>query len=127
MSRTLPLAVAAKTGLASRTKDTTQVLAAQKGVVTPEIEFVAKREGLPVELVLSEVATGRCVIPANHHHAALEPMGIGKKLLIKINANIGNSAVSSGLDEECRKLDACVKYGADTAMDLSTGKNLDEI
>jgi phosphomethylpyrimidine synthase len=77
--------------------------------------------------VRDEVARGRCVIPANHHHAALEPMGIGIKLTVKVNANIGNSAVSSGLEGELRKLHACVHYGADTAMDLSTGTQLDEI
>src|SRR5581483_7695665 len=78
-------------------------------------------------LVRDEVARGRCVIPANFHHGSLEPMGIGIKLTVKVNANIGNSAVSSGREEELRKIHACVHYGADTAMDLSTGKELDGI
>ena len=78
--------------------------------MTPEIEFVAKREKLSAELVRAEGARGRCVIPANFHHAALEPMGIGIKLTVKVNANIGNSAVSSGLDEELRKIHACASF-----------------
>ncbi|MBI3725571.1 phosphomethylpyrimidine synthase ThiC [bacterium] len=110
-----------------RTKGTTQILAARAGNLTPEIVYVAKRENVSPDLVRDEVARGRCVIPANHHHAALEPMGIGIKLTVKVNANIGNSAVSSGLEGELKKLHTCVHYGADTAMDLSTGKSLDEI
>src|SRR4051812_21467211 len=111
----------------ARTTDATQIQAARAGRVTPEMEYVAKRERVTPELVRDEIARGRLVIPANFHHASLEPMGIGIKLTVKVNANIGNSAVSSGLDEELRKLHACVHYGADTAMDLSTGKNLDTI
>jgi phosphomethylpyrimidine synthase len=110
-----------------RTTGATQIQAARRGEVTPEMEFVARREKLSPELVRDEVARGRCVIPANFHHAALEPLGIGIKLTVKVNANIGNSAVSSGLEGELRKLHACVHYGADTAMDLSTGTKLDEI
>ncbi len=110
-----------------RTIGMTQIEAARKGIVTEEMLFVARRENVSPELVKDEVARGRCVIPANHHHAALEPMGIGIKLTVKVNANIGNSAVSSGLEGERRKLHACVHYGADTAMDLSTGTQLDEI
>jgi phosphomethylpyrimidine synthase len=110
-----------------RTRDATQIVAARAGRVTPEIEFVARREHVAPEIVRDEVARGRCVIPANHHHGALEPLGIGIALTVKVNANIGNSAVSSGLEGELRKLHACVHYGADTAMDLSTGKQLDEI
>ncbi|MEX0794439.1 MAG: phosphomethylpyrimidine synthase ThiC, partial [Pirellulaceae bacterium] len=107
----------------------TQLLAAQRGEITPEMEFVAKREDIAVELVLQEVATGRMVIPANTVHlaAGLEPMGIGLATKCKINANIGNSAVTSDLAGELDKLEVAIKYGADTVMDLSTGKNIDEI
>lgn len=107
----------------------TQLLAAQRGEITPEMEFVAKREDISAELVLQEVATGRMVIPANTVHlaAGLEPMGIGLATKCKINANIGNSAVTSDLDGELGKLEVAIKYGADTVMDLSTGKNIDEI
>jgi phosphomethylpyrimidine synthase len=92
------------------------------------MSFVAEREGIAPELVRDEVARGRLVIPANHRHLAgiLEPMGIGKVARVKINANIGNSAVTSSIPEEVAKLELAVKYGADTVMDLSTGKNIDE-
>lgn len=108
---------------------TTQLLAARAGDITPEMEFCAQREGLPVELIRDEVAGGRMVIPANHAHAAgaLEPMCIGIAAKCKINANIGNSAVTSNVDEELEKLHAAVHHGADTVMDLSTGKDIDHI
>jgi phosphomethylpyrimidine synthase len=101
---------------------------ARHGDVTPAIAFVAEREGIAPEVVRDEVARGRLVIPANHRHLAakLEPMGIGKVARVKINANIGNSAVTSSIPEEVAKLELAVKYGADTVMDLSTGKNIDE-
>src|SRR5262249_18332594 len=91
--------------------------------------FVAKREALAPEVVRAEVAAGRLVIPANVHHLAgkLEPMAIGTVARVKINANIGTSAVTSSLDEEVGKLDLAVRYGADTVMDLSTGHDLDNI
>src|SRR5919109_3549743 len=105
----------------------TQMRAARAGEVTPAMEFVARREEIDPELVRSEVARGRLIIPANVHHLAgkLEPMGIGTVARVKINANIGTSAVTSSLDEEGEKLRLAVNYGADTVMDLSTGKNID--
>lgn len=108
---------------------TTQLLAARAGDVTPEMEFVAKREGLPVETIRDEVAAGRMVIPANKVHVAgvLEPMCIGIAAKCKINANIGNSAVTSNVGEELEKLHTAVHFGADTVMDLSTGKDIDNI
>ena len=107
---------------------TTQMAHARHGDVTPAMRFVAEREGVSPELVREEVARGRLVIPANHRHLAgrLEPMGIGKVARVKINANIGNSAVTSSIPEEVAKLELAVKYGADTVMDLSTGRNIDE-
>lgn len=107
----------------------TQLLRAQAGEISPEMQFVAKRENLPAELVRSEVASGRMVIPANKVHLAgrLEPMAIGIAAKCKINANIGNSAVTSNVDEELNKLHAAVHFGADTVMDLSTGKDIDGI
>src|SRR6476646_435472 len=107
----------------------TQLLAARAGQITPEMEFVAQREGLAAELVREEVAAGRMVIPANKMHVAgsLQPMGIGIAAKCKINANIGNSAVTSNVEEELDKLHMAVHYGADTVMDLSTGKDIDRI
>jgi phosphomethylpyrimidine synthase len=107
----------------------TQLEAARNGRVTPEMEYVAKREDLAPELVREEVAAGRLVIPANKVHLAgrLEPMGIGIAAKCKINANIGNSAVTSNVQEELDKLHMAVHYGADTVMDLSTGKDIDHI
>jgi phosphomethylpyrimidine synthase len=108
---------------------TTQLLAAREGQITPEMEFVAQREDLPPETVREEVAAGRMVIPANKVHLAgrLEPMGIGIAATCKINANIGNSAVTSNVEEELEKLHTSVHFGADTVMDLSTGKDIDRI
>ena len=107
----------------------TQYERARDGEITPEMEFVAKREKLEPELIRSEVARGRMVIPANKVHLAgrLEPMCIGVASLTKVNANIGNSAVTSDEGEELEKLHTAVHYGADTVMDLSTGKDIDRI
>ncbi|MHC5537475.1 phosphomethylpyrimidine synthase ThiC, partial [Singulisphaera rosea] len=107
----------------------TQIELARQGIVSPEMEFVARREGLEPELVRSEVARGRMVIPANvaHLKLGLEPMGIGIKAKCKINANIGNSAVTSDIDNELAKLKLAVELGSDTVMDLSTGGNIDAI
>ncbi len=104
----------------------TQMHYARQGIITKEIDFVAKSEDLPVELIRSEVAVGRMIIHANINHRSLEPMAFGIAAKCKINANIGNSAVSSSIPEEVAKLNLAVKYGADTVMDLSTGKNIDE-
>jgi len=103
--------------------------AARRGDITPEMEFVAEREQLTAEVIRDEVAAGRMVIPANTVHLAgvLEPMAIGIEAKCKINANIGNSAVTSDIDGELEKLHTSVHYGADTVMDLSTGKDIDTI
>ena len=107
----------------------TQLEAARKGTITPEMEFVARREDLDAELIRAEVERGRLVIPANINHLQkhLEPMGIGVALACKINANIGNSAVTGTADDELEKLHTAVHLGADTVMDLSTGGKIDEI
>jgi phosphomethylpyrimidine synthase len=104
----------------------TQLAWARAGVVTQEMEFIAAREGVDVELVRTEVARGRAVIPANHRHPESEPMIIGKKFLVKVNANIGNSAVTSSIEEEVDKMVWASRWGADTIMDLSTGKRIHE-
>jgi phosphomethylpyrimidine synthase len=104
----------------------TQLHYARQGEITPEMEFVAIREGLPAEFVRDEVARGRAIIPANVNHPELEPMIIGRNFLVKINANIGNSAVSSSIEEEVDKLRWATLWGADTVMDLSTGRNIHE-
>src|SRR5438270_2694804 len=100
---------------------------ARKGMVTEEIAFIAHKEKLVAERVREEVAAGRMIIPANINHPELEPMAIGVASLCKINANIGNSAVSSNIEEELEKLHTSVHFGADTVMDLSTGGNIHEI
>jgi phosphomethylpyrimidine synthase len=100
---------------------------ARKGIVTEEMQFVAQREKVDAELVRSEIARGRLIIPANINHTNLEPMGIGIALSCKVNANIGNSAVTSEVEKELDKLAVCIKHGADTIMDLSTGGNIDGI
>ena len=105
----------------------TQMHYARKGVVTQEMEFVAGREKIEAELVRSEIARGRMIIPANIHHTNLEPMAIGIASKCKINANIGNSATTSNIEEELGKLEYAVKYGADTVMDLSTGGDIPRI
>ena len=100
---------------------------ARRGVITGEMEYVARRERLTPELVRDEVARGRMIIPANINHPELEPMCIGVASKCKINANIGNSAVSSNVDEELRKLHTAVHFGSDTVMDLSTGGDIPQI
>jgi phosphomethylpyrimidine synthase len=107
----------------------TQLEAARKGVITPEMNFVAKREDLDPELIRDEIARGRMVIPANRVHVTkkLEPMCIGVASVCKINANIGNSAVTGKAEDELEKLHTAVHLGADTVMDLSTGGNIDGI
>ena len=100
---------------------------ARQGFVTEEMEYVARREKIAPELVRDEVALGRMIIPANINHSELEPMCIGVESLCKINANIGNSAVTSEIGDELNKLHTAVHYGADTVMDLSTGGNIHEI
>ncbi len=107
----------------------TQMHRAREGEVTKEMVRVAEREGLDAELVRREVAEGRAIIPANVNHLKhrLDPMGIGIAFTCKINANIGNSSVTSNVDEELKKLHTSVHYGSDTVMDLSTGGNIDEI
>jgi phosphomethylpyrimidine synthase len=103
----------------------TQRRLARQGVVSPEMQRVAEREELSAEQVRAEVARGRMIIPANVHHRALDPMAIGLAARVKINANIGSSPTSSSLDEEVEKLRVCEGHGADTVMDLSTGKRID--
>jgi phosphomethylpyrimidine synthase len=105
----------------------TQLHYARQGMITEEMQFVAKREGLLAETVREEVARGRMIIPANLRHVELEPMGIGIAAKCKINANIGNSASASNTSQELEKLHTAVHYGADTVMDLSTGGNIHEI
>src|SRR3954452_5941468 len=100
---------------------------ARQGVITEEMSFIAHKEKLTPELVRDEVARGRMIIPANINHAELEPMAIGVESLCKINANIGNSAVTSEIGEELKKLHTAVHYGADTVMDLSTGGDIHQI
>ncbi|MGQ0814066.1 MAG: phosphomethylpyrimidine synthase ThiC [Gemmatimonadota bacterium] len=104
----------------------TQMHYARRGEITPEMEFIALREGMSAELVRSEVARARAIIPANINHLELEPMIIGRAFKVKINANIGNSIVTSSIDEEVEKLRWATLWGADTVMDLSTGKNIHE-
>jgi phosphomethylpyrimidine synthase len=104
----------------------TQLHYARKGMVTPEMEFVAIREGFDPEFVRAEVARGRAIIPANINHTELEPMIIGRHFAVKINANIGNSVVTSSIDEEVEKLRWATLWGADTVMDLSTGRDIHE-
>jgi phosphomethylpyrimidine synthase len=107
----------------------TQLEAARQGVITDEMRYVAAREDLDAELIRAEVARGRMVIPANTEHLKkrLEPMAIGVASACKINANIGNSAVTSKIDDELEKLHTAVHLGADTVMDLSTGGDIDAI
>ena len=102
----------------------TQMAYARRGEITPEMEFIATRERLDAELVRSEVARGRAIIPANVNHPESEPMIIGRKFLTKVNANIGNSAVTSSIAEEVEKMTWATRWGADTVMDLSTGADI---
>ncbi len=115
--------------VAKRVNDSvrTQLHYARQGILTEEMMYVAQREGLPPSLVRSEVARGRMIIPANIRHTNLEPTCIGVASRCKINANIGNSAVTSNIDEELEKLRYSIRYGADTVMDLSTGGDLASI
>ncbi|MCK6545317.1 phosphomethylpyrimidine synthase ThiC [Myxococcota bacterium] len=99
---------------------------ARRGVITEEMQYVAIREGVDPEFVRSELARGRAIIPANRKHLELEPMIIGRNFLVKVNANIGNSAVASSIEEEVAKLQWAIRWGADTVMDLSTGENIHE-
>ena len=116
-------------------KQVTQMYYAKKGIVTPEMEYVAIRENMNCkelgietyitpEFVRDEIAAGRAALPANINHPECEPMAIGRNFLVKINANIGNSALGSGIEEEVEKLRWAIHWGADTVMDLSTGKNI---
>ncbi|HEX9082569.1 MAG TPA: phosphomethylpyrimidine synthase ThiC, partial [Holophagaceae bacterium] len=118
-------------------RNVTQMHYAKQGIVTPEMEFIALRENLgreaagiqsriTPEFVRDEVARGRAIIPANINHPETEPMIIGRNFLVKINANIGNSAVASSIEEEVEKMAWSIRWGADTVMDLSTGKNIHE-
>ena len=102
----------------------TQLQRARAGEITAEMAFIAEREGVQAELVRDEVARGRAVIPANHRHPESEPMIIGKAFAVKINANIGNSAVWSSIGEEVDKMVWATRWGADTIMDLSTGRDI---
>ena len=104
----------------------TQLAYAKAGVITPEMRYIAVRENFDPEFVRSEVAIGRAVIPLNRRHPEAEPMIIGKKFLVKINANIGNSAVSSSIEDEVDKMVWATRWGGDTIMDLSTGKRIHE-
>ena len=114
---------------AAKSGDTnfSQMHYARKGIITEEMQYVARRERIAPELVRDEVARGTMIIPANINHPELEPMAIGVASKCKINANIGNSAVTSNVDEELRKLHTAVHFGADTVMDLSTGGDIPEI
>ena len=105
----------------------TQMYYARRGELTKQMSYVAKVEGVSENLVMDEVAKGSIIIPANVNHANLKPMGIGRKLKTKINANIGNSSLSSDICAELRKLEICLEFGADTVMDLSTDGDLDAI
>lgn len=105
-------------------KNATQMHYAKKGIITPEMEYIAIRENVSPKFVRDEVAAGRAIIPANINHPESEPMIIGKNFHVKINANIGNSAVTSSIEEEVEKMTWATRWGADTIMDLSTGKNI---
>ena len=108
-------------------RDKTQMYYARRGEITQEMSYVARIEGLSENLVMDEVAKGSIIIPANINHKNLKPMGIGRKLKTKVNANIGNSSLSSDICTELRKLEICLEFGADTVMDLSTDGDLDSI
>jgi phosphomethylpyrimidine synthase len=105
----------------------TQMYFAKQGIITDEMAYVAQKENIDPELLRSEIARGRCIIPANINHKHQKPMAIGMVASCKINANIGSSALASDVAGEIEKVDVCLKYGADTIMDLSTGGNLDSI
>lgn len=109
---------------AQQGRNITQLHYARQGIITPEMEFIAIREQVSAEFVREEVASGRAIIPSNINHPESEPMIIGRNFLVKINANIGNSAVSSSIDEEVEKMRWATRWGADNIMDLSTGKHI---
>jgi phosphomethylpyrimidine synthase len=109
---------------ARASKTVTQLHYARRGEVTPEMAFVALREGVDAEFVRDEIASGRAILPANVNHPESEPMVIGRNFLVKVNANIGNSAVTSSIEEEVDKLVWATRWGADTVMDLSTGPDI---
>ncbi|WP_261130522.1 phosphomethylpyrimidine synthase ThiC [Bacillus sp. Marseille-Q3570] len=109
---------------AKKGRNVTQLHYAKKGIITPEMEFIALRENMEPEFVRNEVARGRAIIPANINHPETEPMIIGSRFHVKINANIGNSAVSSSIEEEVEKMTWATRWGADNIMDLSTGKDI---
>ncbi len=108
------------------TGNVTQMHYAKRGEITPEMEFIAIRENVDPEFVRSEIARGRAIIPANINHPESEPMIIGRNFLVKVNSNIGNSVVTSSIEEEVEKMQWSTKWGADTVMDLSTGKDIHE-
>ena len=112
--------VAARRGQAN----VTQMHYARQGIVTPEMEYVARRERVPASLVRDQIARGRAILPANVNHPELEPTAIGAAFCCKVNANIGNSVLGGRVAEELEKLRLCLKYGADTVMDLSTGRQI---
>ncbi|HAA55099.1 MAG TPA: phosphomethylpyrimidine synthase ThiC [Myxococcales bacterium] len=120
----LPKVSARKPLRAKSGQTVTQMHYAKQGIITPEMEYVALREGLEPEFVRNEIAIGRAIIPANINHPEIEPMLIGRNSLVKINANIGNSAVTSSIEEEVEKMAWAIRWGADTVMDLSTGDNI---
>ena len=105
-------------------KAPTQIRYAREGVVTPEMEYIGIREGIDPEYVREEIARGRAIIPSNINHPESEPMIIGRNFLVKVNANIGNSAITSSIEEEVEKMLWATKWGADTVMDLSTGRDI---
>jgi phosphomethylpyrimidine synthase len=109
---------------AKKGKNVTQLHYARQGIITPEMEFIAIRENVDPEFVREEVARGRAIIPANINHPESEPMIIGRNFHVKINANIGNSAVTSSIEEEVEKMTWATRWGADNIMDLSTGKDI---
>ncbi|MDL4842510.1 phosphomethylpyrimidine synthase ThiC [Aquibacillus rhizosphaerae] len=109
---------------AKKGNNVTQLHYAKKGIITPEMEFIAIRENMKPEFVRDEVAKGRAIIPSNINHPETEPMIIGRNFQVKINANIGNSAVSSSIEQEVEKMTWATRWGADNIMDLSTGKNI---
>ncbi|WP_309446331.1 phosphomethylpyrimidine synthase ThiC [Peribacillus butanolivorans] len=109
---------------AKKGRNITQLHYARKGIITPEMEFISIRESVSAEFVRDEVASGRAIIPANINHPESEPMIIGRNFHVKINANIGNSAVSSSIENEVEKMTWATRWGADNIMDLSTGKNI---
>jgi phosphomethylpyrimidine synthase len=126
VQRLPPLREAWIAGRRARGGGITQRAAARRGEITPEMEFAALREGVPAELVRDEIAAGRAVLPASVNHPESEPMVIGKAFLVKVNANIGTSSVTSSIEQEADKMRWATQWGADTVMDLSTGKRIRE-